>query len=270
MFAILILTLNEEGNLAELLPSIRPDIEIAVLDSGSNDMTIEIARAAGAAVYHRQFDSFAGQRNHAQQNISFRSKWVLHLDADERVTPELVEECERISVLDPRDIDGFYIAPKMLWEGHWLPRCTDFPAYQARFVRAPEFRFIEVGHGQREAPEMRMGYIKSHYLHEMSAGGDNAWLNKHRLYARREALQHQQIDIPHGSWKQLFSKDRLVRRRALKRASYRLPCRPFLRFCYQYLLRGGFLDGGPAFKYCTLLSKYEAFARNEIRRLEKK
>ncbi len=68
-------------------------------------------------------------------------------------------------------------------------------------------------------------------------------------------------------WSELLSRDPLLRRRALKRLSYSLPFRPALRFFYQYVLRRGFLDGGPGYRYCQLLARYEAFTGEEIRRL---
>ncbi|HND63194.1 MAG TPA: glycosyltransferase family 2 protein, partial [Opitutaceae bacterium] len=239
--------------------------DVVVLDSGSTDRTVELARAAGARVFTRKFDDFAGQRNHAQTEIPFRHPWVFHLDADEQMTPELIAECRARA---EADLDGFMVAPRMMFRGRWIPRCTDFPAYQARYVRAPQFRFIQVGHGQREAPGQKLGHLSTNYLHDLSAGGEEEWLEKHRRYARAEAAEHVRHDagIP---WSDLWSGERLRRRRALKRLSYALPFRPALRFLYQYVLRGGFLDGAAGFRYCRLLARYEAFAVEELRRLRR-
>ena len=155
----------------------------------------------------------------------------------------------------------------MLFEGRWIPHCTDYPAYQARFVRAPAFEFIQVGHGQREAPGMRAENLSAGYLHDMSIYGVDAWLAKHRRYARAEAeaLLGQKEAV---SGRLLFSANPLTRRRALKRLSFKLPFRPALRFAYQYGLRRGFLDGGPGLRYCVLLARYEGFIAAEISRLK--
>lgn len=264
MFSVLILTLNEERNLPQCLASAAGCDDLVVLDSGSTDRTAEVALAAGARVFTRPFDNFAGQRNHAQRTIPFRHPWVFHLDADEQLTPELIAECRAAAART--DLDGFWVAPKMLWSGRWIPRCTDFPAYQARFVRAPEFTFIEVGHGQREAPDMRLGHLATNYLHDLSAAGEADWLEKHRRYARAEARTHHASPtrLQPGD---LFSSDRLVRRRALKRLSFVLPFRPTLRFVYQYILRGGFLDGREGLHYCRMLARAEGFTAEELRRL---
>jgi len=264
MYSAVILTLNEETALPGCLASLRSCDDIVVLDSGSKDRTAEIAAAAGARVLHRDFDSFAGQRNHAQHAIEFRHRWVFHLDADERMTPELDEECKR--AVARAGVDGFRVAPKMLFEGRWIPHCTDYPAYQARLVQAPGFTFIQAGHGQREAPSMRMANLSNGYLHDLSIYGREAWIAKHRRYAEAEARalkEHSEDD----SLARLFSPDRLVRRRALKRLSFRMPFRPALRFFYQYMLRRGFLDGGKGFDYCLLLAKYEGFIAEEIDKL---
>ncbi len=267
MFSVLILTLNEERDLPRCLASLGDCDDIVVLDSGSTDHTAALALAAGARVFTRPFDNFAGQRNHAQHVIAFRHPWVFHLDADEQLTPELIAECKQNSART--DIDGLLVAPKMLWENHWVPHCTDFPAYQARFVRAPEFSFIEVGHGQREAPHMRLDRLQASYLHDLTSGGPEGeaeWLEKHRRYARAEALA-QRAAVGTVGARDLISGDRLRRRRALKHFSYAFPCRPALRFVYQYILRRGFLDGLHGLRYCQLLARYEGFAAAELRQL---
>ena len=263
MFSVLILTRDEEANLGRCLASVSDCDDVVVLDSGSRDRTTEIARAAGGRVFTRAFDDFAGQRNFAQREIRFRHSWVFHLDADEQMTPALSAECRTVAART--DVDGFYVAPRMLFQGRWIPHCTDFPAWQARFVRAPQFTFVQTGHGQREAPHLRLGRLQENYLHDLSAGGEATWLDKHRRYAAQEAAAH----LAGGGvrWHHLVSADALRRRRALKSASLALPGRPVLRFLYQYFLRGGFLDGAPGRRYCQLLARYEQFIADELRRL---
>jgi glycosyltransferase involved in cell wall biosynthesis len=268
MYSVVILTLNEEKALPACLSTLTGCNDIVVLDSGSTDATVSLAAKAGARVFTRPFDTFAGQRNHAQRGIAFRNPWVFHLDADERMTPELDGECRKLSA--QTGLDGFRAAPKMVFEGRWIPHCTDYPAYQARFVRAPEFEFIQVGHGQREAAHMKVGTLRENYIHDLSVYGTQDWLAKHRSYAHAEArrvLFERSDDESPG---ELFSPSALARRRALKRLSFRLPFRPALRFIYQYLLRRGFLDGRQGLRYCLLLARYEGFIAEEIEKLGKK
>ncbi len=271
-FSVVILTLNEERDLPRCLESVAGCADVVVLDSGSTDRTGQIAEAAGARVFTRPFDTFAGQRNYAQSQIPFRNPWVFHLDADEAMTPDLAAECS--AAVSREDLDGYWAAPRMMFQGRWVPHCTDYPAWQARFVRAPQFQFIDVGHGQREASSMRMARLKAGYLHDLSSGGESEWLDKHRRYARQEAEAHLAALLSGrepgagASLAAILSSDSLRRRRELKRLSYRLPCRGTLRFLYQYLARLGFLDGAPGLRYCKLLAQYESFVAEELRRLK--
>ena len=267
MFSVLILTLDEEQNLPACLASLPGCDDIVVLDSGSTDRTSEIARAAGARVVVRAFTNFAEQRNFALDNIGFRNDWVFHLDADEQLTPELAAECSALAERNPTDIDGCYAAPRMLFHGSWIPHCTDFPAYQARFGHARRFRFVQVGHGQREQPGLRLDRLQANYLHNLSAHSDAELVEKHRRYARQEAAAF--LARPSESQslgRRLFTPDALVRRRALKTLSQHLPARGVLRFLYQYFGRLVFLDVRAGFSYCLLLSRYEQWIAAEIRR----
>jgi hypothetical protein len=155
----------------------------------------------------------------------------------------------------------------MLFHGHWIPHCTDFPAYQARFGHARRFRFVQVGHGQREQPGLRLGRLQTNYLHNLSAHSDAELAEKHRHYAQQEAAEFLARPRENGSLARgLFAADALVRRRALKILGQHLPARGVLRFIYQYVLRRGFLDGRAGFSYCLLLSRYEHWIAAEIRR----
>jgi hypothetical protein len=113
---------------------------------------------------------------------------------------------------------------------------------------------------------MRVERLRTNYLHDLSSGGEAEWLEKHRRYAGAEARAHL-ASADALRWSDLFSRTPLLRRRALKRLSYAFPFRPTLRFVYQYILRGGFLDGRPGFRYCRLLARYEGFTSAELRRL---
>jgi len=272
MFSVVILTLNEEKNLPRCLESARSSDDIVVLDSGSSDRTVAIAEAAGARVVVNSFQNFADQRNFADRAIAFKHPWVFHLDADEQLTPELAARCREVGAENPTDVDGFWVAPRMMFRGRWIPHCTDFPAYQARFVHAQRFRFIQVGHGQREAPSMRLRTLSENYLHDLSADGEDALAAKHRRYARQEAAEFLARARAGGgagareanaSISGLFAKAPLARRRALKALSQRFPARGTLRFFYQYFLRRGFLDGAPGFAYCRLMAKYESWIAQE-------
>ena len=103
--SVIVPTRNEAHNLARCLESLRGAAEIFVIDSGSTDATIDIARSYGARILERPFNDFARQRNFGLDSGEFRHDWVLHLDADEIVTPEFVTELKALET-EP-GIDAF-------------------------------------------------------------------------------------------------------------------------------------------------------------------
>ncbi len=264
-FSILILTHNEERNLAACLASLAWCDDVVVLDSHSIDRTREIATAHGARVFCRPFDNFGDQRNFALDTVAFQNPWVFHLDADEQFTDALRAECETCV---GADCHSGYLAPsRLMFRGRWLKHAGCYPVYQMRLHKLGEVRFVAHGHGQREGLAQRgLGTLREPYLHFGFSKGLEDWFAKHVRYAAQEARM--ELAEAGCGWRQIVSRDAVVRRRALKRLSAQLPLRPLLRFVYLYLLRGGFLDGYPGFVYCRMLAAYEAMIvtlRQEMR-----
>lgn len=266
MISIVIITRNEERNLPGCLESVGWCDDVIVIDSFSTDSTVRVATEAGARVVQRPFKDFADQRNHAHEARLPKYPWVFHLDADEHFTPELRAECLALAANDDHAVDGYYTAPRMIFMDRWVPHCTDWPAWQARFAHRERFRFVQVGHGQREDPSMRMARLKSGYLHLISSGSVDEWIAKHARYAKQEAGEIRANPIPFGTLLSRVAKGpALERRRALKRLWFLLPARPVLRFIYQYVVRGGALDGYAGYCYCRLISHYEWLIGRELR-----
>ena len=194
MFSILILTYNEEKNLAECLDSIVWCDDIWVLDSGSTDRTVEIAKERGCHLLTRKFDNFGDQRNYAIDTATFKYPWVFDLDADERFTDALKAECEEMVRKDEKS--AYYCSYKNIMWGRWLKHSTGFPVYQMRFHKLGEIRFVGHGHGQREGAAQRgIGYLKEPYIHYNFSKGLAEWFAKHVDYARREA----ELLVPGGA-----------------------------------------------------------------------
>jgi glycosyltransferase involved in cell wall biosynthesis len=252
--SVLILTRDEEANLPACLDSLAWCDDVVVLDSGSTDGTVAIARARGARVIEHAFTTFAGQRNYALGEIPFRHRWLFHLDADERFTPALVEECRAAAGRDEHS--GYLVPSKMIFRGRWLKHAAAYPVYQMRFMKLGEIAFEQAGHGQRECqPERGLGLFAEPYLHESFGSGLERWFEKHNHYSTQEARARL---AGHGrAAGPLFAADPIARRRALKALSYRLPLRPLAKFAYLYLLRRGFLDGSAGLTYCLLQTIYE-------------
>jgi glycosyltransferase involved in cell wall biosynthesis len=256
MISVIILTHNEETNIARCLDSVSWSDDILVVDSFSKDRTVEISKRHGARVIQRAFEDFSSQRNFASEQGSLKHEWVLHLDADEVVTPELREELARAMFGDK---DAYRVSSKLIFYGKFLRHAGLFPWYQVRFGRKQTLRFKELGHGQRETLDpSRIGTLKSSLLHFNFSKGLCDWIEKHNRYAMAEARQnvygHADDDVPILD---LFSIATDRRRRAAKKIFRRLPCRAAIRFIYMYLFRGGILDGKAGFTYCRLLAWYE-------------
>ncbi len=272
MISVVILTLNEAANLPRCLASVAWSDDVVVLDSGSTDATVAVAQALGARVLTRAFDSFAGQRNFAMEQAGFRHPWVLHLDADEVVTPALRDELQAIAGAASASFPVYRVAAKIIFMGRWLKHAGMYPAYQVRFGRADVLRFIDHGHGQREVqPPEQVGTLAHPLEHYNFSKGVNDWFARHLRYAEREArllLAERTQPLRLG---ELSSADATLRRRALKRVAGRLPLRPWLRFLYAGVLRGGFLDGLSGLRYARMLAIYQHFIDLNLReRMEDK
>ena len=256
--SVLVLTKNEERNLARCLGALGAFSEIVVLDSGSTDRTVEIARLHGARVYERPFDNFAGQRNWALDHLDWKNEWILHLDADEVVTSDLCDEIQE--VVSAGSHVAYRIPSKTMFRGHWLRYSGMYPTYQVRLGMRSKLRFIQNGHGQIERPDTGpLGTLEAAFLHYSFSHGLHHWFEKHNRYSTDEAAKESSAgsmtlaSALHG----VFSSGASGRHRSLKFIFSRFPFRPALRFIYMYFVRLGFLDGRAGLTYCYLLAIYE-------------
>ena len=266
MFSILILTGNEELNIRECLESVSWCDDVWVLDCGSKDRTVEIAKEMGANVITRPFDNFGNQRNYGIDNCKWKHEWVFDLDADERFTPELRAECEELIQKDEKS--AYYVANKMMLMGKWIKHASQFPVYQMRFHKLGEIRFVAHGHGQREGAAKRgIGYMKEAYIHYNFSKGLGDWFEKHAKYALREA--EQQIADEKANLA-IVGDDALAKRRRLKRFVSNLPGRSWIKLFYLLFVKGGILDGPAGWLYCRMQAHYEFMCTTILRDLSSK
>src|SRR5688500_13981814 len=132
MISVVILTHNEAHNIERCLESVAWSDDVLVIDSGSTDETPQMAQRLGARVIFRAFDSFAGQRNFALEQGELKHHWVLHLDADEVVTPALRVEMMQLAQR-PETLPGYRVPARLLLMGRWLKYSGLYPSYQVRF-----------------------------------------------------------------------------------------------------------------------------------------
>ncbi len=138
--SVLILTLNEEANLPGCLDSLVWCDDVVVLDSFSTDRTVEIARERGVRVEQRRFENYASQRNSGLNSIRYRHTWVLMLDADERVPPELRDEMLAAVAAAPADAAMFLMRRRDHLFGRWIRRSSGYPTWFGRLVRVGRVR----------------------------------------------------------------------------------------------------------------------------------
>jgi glycosyltransferase involved in cell wall biosynthesis len=264
--SVLVLTLNEEANLGACLESCAWCDDIVVFDSLSSDQTVAIARAHGARVIQRPFDNYAAQRNAALQNVEYKHSWVLMLDADERVTAELVNEMQSVLSRAGDDTTMFRMRRRDWFFGRWLRRSSGYPTWFGRLVRPNRVR-VEREINEEYVTDGNICLLQEHLDHFPFNKGLAWWFERHNRYSTMEAtalLDERAKAIP---WRDLF-KDAVLRRRAMKRIMYRLPGRPLISFVYLYIVRLGFLDGLPGFYFSCMRSCYELMIGLKVRELE--
>lgn len=254
--SVVVLTLNEERNIAACLDSARQFDDVHVVDSGSTDTTVAIAERLHARMAHNAFAGFGQQRNWSHDHLPLRHPWVMHLDADERMTPALAAEIAAAIRADDERYAGYFIAERTLLRGRWLRRAAMYPRYQARLVHRGRMRFADHGHGQREVSRLPFGTLANPYDHLAFSQGVEHWLRKHASYAAKEAAEF--LKAPAGPLvAPLLTGTAVQRHRALKRLGMLLPFRPLLRYLHVLFVKRGVLDGRAGWEYARMMRVYE-------------
>ena len=256
MISVLILTYNEEVNIAACLASLPWRSDVHVLDSASTDRTREIATGLGARVTVRPFTNYSDQRN-AGLALPFANEWIVMLDADERMTEELAAEIEQRIVGKAGEVAGmFLVRRKDMFLGRWLRRSSGYPTWFCRVVRRGRVRV------EREINEVYVTdggteRLRGHIEHYPFAKGMEWWFARHNSYSTAEARLMLAGEKRSLRLVDIAASDPARRRAALKTLAYRMPGRPFLVFLYLYVVRLGFLDGYPGYRFATMRLAYE-------------
>jgi glycosyltransferase involved in cell wall biosynthesis len=267
--SVLILTLNEEVNLAECLDSCAWSDDIVVFDSFSTDRTPKIAARPGVRFIQRRFDNYAGQRNAALADVQFRHAWVLMVDADERTPVDLVAEMtQAVANADP-DTVMFRMRRKDFFLGQWLRRSSGYPSWFGRLVRLGRVR-VEREVNEEYIADGKIGRLKTHLLHYPFNRGIDYWYERHNRYSSMEAIAKVEMRNLPLALTSLFKRDPVDRRRVLKRLVYRMPLRPSIWFFYLYVFRLGFLDGRAGLAFSRMRASYEMIIDLKVLELERR
>lgn len=247
--SIVIITFNEEKNLDRCLGSVSGIAdEIIIVDSYSSDATLQIAASYNAKVVSRAFDGYAQQKNYATSLA--RNKWVLSLDADEELTPELKNS---IISLGAAPVCSLYRIPRLTnYCGRWIRHCGWYPDLQGRLYNRTRGAWEEKKvheFWKLNSPDDKEGVLKGDLLH-YSFASISEHMRKIEKYSELAALAAAEQGKSAGILKIIFS--------------------PFWHFFSEYFLKLGFLDGFYGFVICRL-SAYSSFAKyTKIRQYSQK
>jgi glycosyltransferase involved in cell wall biosynthesis len=229
--SVVIITKNEEANIGRTLESVQWAEEWIVVDSGSTDRTREIARQHGARVFEEEWKGYAAQKNSAIAKAS--CDWVLSLDADEHVSPELAENIRHVVNVSegPSAAVGYFVARRNFFLGRWIRHGGFYPDRKLRLFRRGSGEFVERA------------------VHEtMRVNGETVTISGDLVHNAYPTLTSYIETMNQYS---TLAADVLVRERRVRRslpwffANVRL--RPVLNFIRNYFFRGGFLDGREGF-----------------------
>ena len=265
--AIVILTYNEEKHIARALASVRGIAsEIFVIDSFSTDATVELSRAAGATVLQNKFVNQAKQFQWAMDNAPIKAAWILRLDADEVIEPDLAARIARELPGLEEGISGVNLKRKHIFMERWIRHGGRYPLVMLRLFRRGQARIedrwmdehIVVQQGRTVTFE---GGFADHNLNDVAY-----LIDKHNKYATREAIDvmNRRYDLfPRGAGLSAQnSSGHSAAKRLLKEKLYnRLPlwAGPLGYFLYRYIFQLGFLDGKPGLIYHALQGLWYRF-----------
>lgn len=255
--SVLILTKNEEQDLPGCLKSVSWSDDIHVYDSLSTDRTVEIAESFGAKVTKRPFDNWAAHQNWGLSNINFKHPWVFYIDADERMTPDLIASVQA-AVSSAGDTVAFKIQRRDFFMGTWLKHVQTSPFY-LRLFRPSHMRYERLVNPV-SIPNGPVGQLSGYLDHFPFSKGIGHWVERHNSYSKLEAAQiikNRQAGETFSFVKAFVEKDFHKRRFHQKELFYRLPLRPIIKFLILYFWKLGFLDGRAGLRYAVLQAIYE-------------
>jgi glycosyltransferase involved in cell wall biosynthesis len=241
-----VLTFNEEKNLPACLASLDGLVEhVFVVDSGSTDQTPDIAREAGATLVSHPFVHYGAQRNWAIDHLPVESPWTLHIDADERLTPELrASITAALARNDPR-IAGYLVSRRTMFMGRWIRHGGHYPAWHLRVMRTGAGRCEDRLYDQHFYASGTVQKLQGDLIDTLTP--DVATFTaRHLRWAALEAAEHEAPSDAMGRIRGRLDSDNAIERRRRLRDWYaRLPLfvRPTAYFLYRYIVRLGFLDG---------------------------
>jgi glycosyltransferase involved in cell wall biosynthesis len=231
--SVIVITKNEERNIRPCLDSVKWANEVVVVDSGSTDNTVTIAKEFTSKVYVRTWKGFSAAKNFALQQAT--EEWVLWLDADERVTPELQNEIQTVLAADQQDIAAYSMPRQANFLGSWIHHCGWYPGSVVRLFRRTSGTFSDTKVHEHLEVKGSIGALHSDLLHYT----DPDLFHYFEKYNRYTTLAAEELTA-HGK---RFHLAKLI-------------FNPIWIFVKMYILRLGFLDGIPGLILCICSANY--------------
>jgi glycosyltransferase involved in cell wall biosynthesis len=241
--SVIILTYDEEANIRHCLESVSGWVEeIFIVDSGSTDRTLEIAKEYTTKIYKHPFENFARQRNWAQENLPIKNEWLFHLDADERVSHDLASELRKL-FSSGIAADGFMAARRTIFRDRWMRYGGHYPVYHLRIFKKSKGRSEERLYDQNYIVNGKVSALKGDIINIINPDL-RSWKERHARWAYLEAQEilynkNREMNIK-------FMGTPIEMRNWLRyKIYYNMPVfiRAFIYFFYRYIIRLGFLDG---------------------------
>jgi glycosyltransferase involved in cell wall biosynthesis len=257
--SVIVMTNHEEANIGPCLDTIVDWAnEVFIVDSGSTDRTLDIASKYTNNIFRHPFENYSRQRNWAQANLPLANEWVCHIDADERVSPELNVELRKFFSGLPRypQINGILVRRHIVFGGRHIRHGGIYPSYTCRIFKKQFGRCEDREYDNHYLVEGKTLTIEADLL-ELTARSLFSWTARHNQWAQMEARQllMGSREDHAVSVQPKFTGSPIERRRWWRSRVYGnspLFVRSFLYFLARYLFRGGFLDGVPGLIYHVL------------------
>lgn len=244
--SVIIITHNEESNIVDCLRSVSWANEIIIVDSQSTDRTVELAKQFTQKIFTTEWKGFAAAKNFALQKVV--NEWVLSLDADERVTPELSFEINRVITDNSNNIVGFEIARRAYFLGKWIKHCGWYPGFVTRLFKSSAVKFNEMRVHEKIEITGDVGRLQYDLLHFT----DDTLFQYLEKFNRYTSLAAE--DLVEGGKKSTF---------------FDILIRPPYLFLKMFLIRFGFLDGMHGFVLSLLSANYVFVKYAKLRELTK-
>jgi glycosyltransferase involved in cell wall biosynthesis len=255
---VIILTFNEEANLARALDSVRGWAdEVFVVDSFSTDRTVDIALARageGVRVVQHDFENYSAQWNWALTHLPIRGEWTLKLDADEQVTEAFRREVEEVIAREGGELEGIFFRRRLVFLGSVLKWGRVAQNHDLRMWRTGRAWFEDRSVNEHALVAGKTVRLASYVLHH-DFKSLSAWIDKHNRYSSLEAQNLLAGNVTGDVRPRLWGTP-AERRMWLRKMYYRFPGRAFIYFLYRFVFCLGFLDGVAGFRYAFLHASY--------------